>query len=80
MVRQLDQELNSETPTADGTATSIRMAMDDIDKAAPNVSAGIWVWAVTGVAKEKEDPTIDATTIDRGARSRLTRFLKRLLA
>jgi hypothetical protein len=79
MVRQIDEVLNSATPITDDEVTTTRQAMDAIDDAAPNVSAAIWVWAVNGVAKEKADPTIDASTIDRGARSRLTRLLKRLL-
>jgi len=42
-------------------------------------SEPIWVWAVSGVAKEKVDPTLDASAIDRGLSSRVRRLSKRLL-
>ena len=79
MVRQLDLELTLATPPTDDVVTGIRHDLDDIDNKAPNVSAAIWVWAVGGVAKERADPAIDASTIDRGAWSRLTRLVTRLV-
>jgi hypothetical protein len=74
MVRWIDQILQTQSDTVE----TIRKAMDDIDRAAPNVSPATWVWAVDGVIKERANATVDATTIDRGVTSRLLRLFKRI--
>lgn len=82
MVRQLDDTLAlahaSGRAPAEETVEHLRKTLDGIDVAAPNVPPGIWIWAVGGVAKEQRDPTIDASTIDRGLSSRLRRLGRRV--
>jgi hypothetical protein len=83
LVRQIDQQLNSGTQTTSAEVTSIREAMDKIDQAAPNVSPLTWMWAVAGVseerkAREDDKPAVDASTVNRGAVSRLGRLWSRL--
>ena len=79
MVRQLDEALDADAAISDATVRPIRTALDVIDKAAPNVSTAIWIWAVAGVGKERRGEVADASTIDRGVWSRLTRFGTRVL-
>jgi hypothetical protein len=77
MVRELDEVLKSDRPVTKAVVTPIRKQLDKIDNAAPNVSGMIWVWAVAAVAKQKLHPsTIDASTVDRGALSRVKRLLR----
>jgi hypothetical protein len=78
MVRQLDRALDSKAAITDDLVKTIDTALDHIDNLAPNVSAAIWIWAVTGVGKERRGEVVDASTIDRGLWSRLTRLRKRL--
>jgi hypothetical protein len=83
LVREMDQELLTPTPIEYATVTRIREQLDAVDTAAPNVSPAVWTWAVAGVAREREardggDITVDASTLSRGARSRLTRLRRRL--
>jgi hypothetical protein len=83
LVRQIDQELIGATPVGDAAITAVRTKLDEIDTKSPNVSPAIWAWAVAGVSEEraawdKGDFSVDATTLDRGAWSRLGRLMKRL--
>jgi hypothetical protein len=79
MVRQLDEVLKGDARITDEVVTHIRKQLDAIDTAAPNVSASIWIWAVTAVGKQKARPSIDASTIDRGALSRVGRLFTRVV-
>lgn len=83
LVRQIDLELESNTPITRPTAESIRKTMDEIDDAAPNVSPFIWIWAVEGIQQEQKaiaesQPPTDASTVNRGAWSRVQRLWDRL--
>jgi hypothetical protein len=82
LVRRLDLELECTNPMTCEVARALREAMDAIDNDAPNVSPLVWIWAVDGVRKEREaqeqrEP-IDASTINRGAMSRIQRLWARL--
>ena len=60
--------------------TTIRQAFDQVDSDAPNVSTTIWLWAVSAVARERDDEDHpNATTIERGALPGLKRLSTRLL-
>jgi hypothetical protein len=83
LVRQIDLELECNTPITSATAARIRKTMDKIDDASPNVSPFIWIWADEGVKQEraavaKKRPPIDASTVNRGAWSRVQRLWVRL--
>jgi hypothetical protein len=83
LVRQIDLELECVVPMTCEVATTLRHAMDEIDDAAPNVSPFIWLWATEGVAAERKalddgSIVVDASTINRGALSRLKRLWSRL--
>ncbi len=83
LVRELDQELISTTPIQDSVVTAVRAKLAEIDEKSSNVSPATWAWAVNGVADERAaqqrgDFSVDATTLDRGAWSRLGRLMKRL--
>jgi hypothetical protein len=83
LVREIDLELECVAPITCPVADRIRKTMDEIDDAAPNVSPLIWIWAVEGVAQERKaqeqnEPPIDASTVNRGAVSRVRRLWSRL--
>jgi hypothetical protein len=81
LVREYDQMLQTAAAAITETmVTAIREKHDAVDDAAPNVPPLIWTWAFKSVAKEKHDPTLDASVIDRGLRSRLDRLWRRLFA
>jgi hypothetical protein len=76
MVRQIDEVLKSGTAVTTAIVTPIRTELDAIDKLAPNVSGMIWVWAVGATAIQHRHPKTDASTIDRGAWSRVKRLVR----
>jgi hypothetical protein len=84
LVRLIDRELNSGTQITSAVAERIRKTMDRVDNASPNVSPFIWIWASEGVDAERKAikakrAPVDASTINRGALSRLARLQSRLL-
>jgi hypothetical protein len=79
LVRRIDLELECATPITCAIATDIRTALDKIDEESPNVAPLVWTWATEGVtqerrAREQNKPIVDASTINRGAISRLRRL------
>jgi len=81
LVREIDIELQaSQTQVTEEAMTTIRQAFDQVDSDAPNVSTTIWLWAVSAVARERDDEDHpNATTIERGALPGLKRLSTRLL-
>ena len=79
LVRRIDHVLESPNSITDAEVQEISDQMDAADNKAPNVPGPIWIWAVRSVAKERANPSmIDASTIDRGAWSRLKALVKRV--
>jgi hypothetical protein len=83
LVRQIDAQLDCGEPLTLEAVTTIRKAMDKIDDEAPNVAPLMWMWAAEGVQTERAaqdagKPSVDASTVNRGARPRLRRLKTRL--
>jgi hypothetical protein len=79
LVREIDQALRDSRSQSTADVTAIREGIDKADADAPNVSAAIWIWADSAVRAEEGDPSVDASTIDRGLWPRLKRLSDRLL-
>jgi hypothetical protein len=83
LVRRIDLELECTNPMTCEVAQTLRAEMDAIDNDAPNVSPLVWHWAVDSVCQERATrghnrELIDASTINRGAVSRMQRLWTRL--